>query len=465
MTAVLTLAALAPAACSKPEAVEIPPPKVGVAEVLATQIAPEFRFPGRTEAPQRVEIRPQVEGVIHQRFFTDGQRVEQGKPLFQIDARSPEAALAEAKAGLAKSKVNASDAQKVALRTKSLYEQRAVSLEEYQNAQADADAAKALVVANQAMVKNASLTRGYATIVAPFDGRVSRAEADVGSYVTPGSTRLTVVARLDPMYATFALSERQFLRLPGNQERREQLRNTVAEAKPASEDPAEAAGDEPTEQADAAAKSPGKDGGTPPPPDAAAAPGADGNADDELGSQFEEINRDLMVTLELADGTYHPYQGVLQIVSVELDAKTGTYPMRAVFPNAEDLLLPNLYGHVVLRRREKQDAILVPQDALVLKQVGVVVYVVGEGNTLEEREVDVGQRVGSLAEITKGLSKGEKVVVSGVHKCRDDLVIAPKEVEPLTLESDPLAVEPRPGPEGWFKRFQAEKRTAALVGG
>src|SRR5690606_3753233 len=183
-------------ACGEPDPVELPPPKVGVVAVLAAEIADEGRFSGRTVAPQRVEIRSQIEGTIRERFFADGQRVTRGEPLFQIDARSPEAALAQAKADLARARVNAADAAKIAATNQQLFEQQVIGREEYRQSLAEAEAAKALVRAQQAIVDSAALTRGFATIVAPFDGRIGEAEADVGSFVRPGGDRLAVLARL-----------------------------------------------------------------------------------------------------------------------------------------------------------------------------------------------------------------------------------------------------------------------------
>ncbi|HLT40628.1 MAG TPA: hypothetical protein VK034_30330 [Enhygromyxa sp.] len=78
--------------------------------------------------------------------------------------------------------------------------------------------------------------------------------------------------------------------------------------------------------------------------------------------------------------------------------------------------------------------------------------------------VELGQRVGDLVEIESGLAAGEVIVSRGVHKCRDGLLVDPELLDPLTLESDPLAIEPLAGPEGWFERFMAERRVATLVG-
>jgi membrane fusion protein, multidrug efflux system len=405
------------AACDKPVAVEIPPPKVGVVTVLDTGVAEELMFPGRTTSPQRVDIRAQVEGTVKERFFKDGQQVKRGETLFQIDARNPEAAVAQATADVARAKATAIDAARIATTNVDLFTRGVIGREERDQSKASADAAAALVKASEAALRSAKLTRGFTTVVAPFDGRIGEAQADVGENVGVGNIRMAVLARLDPIYADFSLSEREYLRLVA------QLRQHEAA-------------------------------------DAAKAPeGAPSKAG------LDALNERLLVALRLADGSIHPYQGKLSLVSVEIDEKTGTYPLRAVFPNPENTLLPGLYGEVVIRRRAKQPAVLVPQQALVLKQVGVVAYVLGENNTIEQRSVQVGQRIGDLNQITKGLEKGDVIVSEGVHKCRDGLTVDPVPQDAIDLASDTLAVEPKEGPEGWFERFLAEKRVATLVKG
>ena len=410
------------AACAKPPPVELPPPTVGVVEVLSTKLSDERQFVGRTTSPQRVKLVPQVDGTLHKLFFVDGQKVSRGDELFQIDARSPAAALAQAKAELSRAKVAVVDAEKVAEDNAELFANEVIGREELRHSEASLDAARAAARAHEAIVKSAALKRGFARVVAPFSGRIGQAEVDVGSYVGPGTSHLAVLARTDPMYADFSLSERQFLRLPGIKQRQAAIR-------------AAANGDE-----------------------SASVPAED---DDTL----ERANSELLVALRLADGSIHPYQGRVQRVSVELDEETGTFPMRAIFPNTEGLLVPGMYSEVIFRTREQHDAILVPEVAVVHKQIGAVVFVVDDSGGVEQRPITTGNAVGTLVEVTEGLVAGEVVVSEGVHKCRDGLVVDAIEREPLSLESDPLSAALAEGPDGWYERFLAEKRVAALGGG
>lgn len=404
-------------ACDKPAAVELPPPKVGVVTVLDADVAEELTFPGRTASPQRVELRAQVEGIVKERFFDDGQQVKRGAKLFQIDARDPEAAVALATADVARAKASAIDAARIYATNEDLFKRSVIGREERDQSKAAADAAKALVAANEAALRSAKLQRGFTSVVAPFDGRIGEATADVGSTVMPGNVRMATLTRIDPIYADFSLSEREYLRL-------------IKRVRDKDHAAAEAGGDQtPTKT------------------------GVDG------------LNERLVVALRLADGSIHPYQGKLTLVSITIDEKTGTYPLRAVFPNPDNTLLPGLYGEIVLRARAKDDALLVPQQALVLKQVGTVAYVLGENNTIEQRTVEIGQRLGDLNRITKGLKKGDVIVSDGVHKCRDGLVVDPVPQDALDLSSDALLEEPKQGPDGWYEKFEAEKRVATLVKG
>lgn len=434
--------------CSQPEPVELPPPRVGVVTVLQAPIANEIRFTARTHSPQRIELQALVEGTLHKRLFEDGQAVARGDALFQIDARSPAAALAQARAELARAKVSAADAEAVAATNRELLDRQVIGREEYRQSQVSAAAAAALVKSQQAIVNSAALTRGFSTVVAPFDGHIGQAKVEIGSFVRPGGEPLAVLARVDPMYADFALSERQFLRLTDFAKQRDAIRARAAEP---TKDPETDA----TASDDTAAEAPATDG----------ARATDNSRTADPRSENEELNAQIVVALELADGSFHPYRGRLQLVSVEMDASTGTFPMRAIFPNDESLLVPGLYGRVVLRSRERHPALLIPRQALLFKQTGTSVYVLADDGSVAERRVELGQEIGRLVVVREGLAADELVVSEGMHKCRPGLLVDAVEAEVLDLSSDPLSQPLVEGPEGWYERFLSERRIATLTGG
>jgi len=369
--------------------VQLPPPRVGVVRTLSATVAGEGRFVGTIQAVQRVELRSRIQGTLEEKYFVDGDRVTKGQKLFQIDPRSPRAALAETRAGLANSQANLQKAVADARRARNLYEANSISKAELDTALANERAAKAAVSASRAVVESASLDTQYTVITAPFDGRIGQTTVNVGNLVSPSmTTPLATVVKIDPIYVDFTISEREYLRSRPS----------------ATED-------------------------TPP---------------DSL---------DVLVALELADGSIYEYAGQLVFLSPELDASTGTFTVRAIFPNPYSILRPGQFAKVILRSRQAKDKVLVPEDAVVTKQTGSTVFVV-DGTTVEERLIQTGDRRGRLRIVESGLSGGEVIVAQGVHKVRDGATIEPKELPPVDLSSDPLAVAPPEVlPGDWYRDY------------
>lgn len=370
---------------------------MGVVEVLSERVSEQASFVGQTEAVQRVELRVRVQGTIDRKFFVDGDRVDEGQKLFQIDPRSPMAALAQSKANLASSRAGSQKAKADARRARELYAVNAISKAELDTALASERASRAEVNAMSAAVKTAALDTQYTSITAPFAGRIGQTTVDVGNFVQPSTEKpLATLTRLDPIYVSFALDERQYLR-----------------------------------------------------------------AQARTGGKLD------MVALELADGTIYEYQGKVVFLSPEMDRSTGTFILRALFPNPHEILKPGLFAKLILRRGGKAKALLVPQDAVVIRQSGMYAYVVNDKNEVEERRIATGPTRGVLQVIEKGLEPGEKVVAVGVHKVRDGLVVKPRALEKISLKSDPLRAAPPKVMEGdWMagftpERFASDTATAA----
>jgi RND family efflux transporter MFP subunit len=386
-------------ACSggRADQVQLPPPTVGVVEALTATVAGEGRFVGTIEAVQRVELRVRVQGTIEDKFFIDGEDVKEGEKLFQIDPRSPQAALAQSRATLADARAQFQKAQADARRARSLYESNAISRAELDTALARERAARAGVSAGRAVVESAALDTQYTVIRAPFDGQIGSTTVNVGNLVSPSTpTPLATVVKLDPIYVEFSLSERQYLR-----------------ARPADGERA------------------------------------------ALGPS------DLLVALQLADGSIYQYRGRLVFISPELNQTTGTFTVRAIFPNPHRLLRPGQFAKVILRGKDPQRKTLVPEEAIVTKQTGDFVYVVDEDDVAEERAVTRGDPRGALRIIEAGLSDGERIVAKGVHKVRDGAEVDASEMPPLDLSSDPLSVAPpEVYPGDWYQEYapQLESR-------
>jgi membrane fusion protein (multidrug efflux system) len=214
MFTLLALAALALGACAKKEAPKAATPEVYVAPVVAKDVPVPLELVGQTRGSQDVEIRARVEGYLDSVKFTEGTFVTKGTPLYQIDPKPFEAALASAKADLANAKAKFQKSSNDVARYEPLVAQKAISQQELDNALSSRDAAKAQVDAGTAAVDKATLDLGYTSIAAPIDGIVGTTKVRAGNLVGRNeSTLLTTVSKVDPILFRAGISEAEYLRI------------------------------------------------------------------------------------------------------------------------------------------------------------------------------------------------------------------------------------------------------------
>lgn len=212
----LTLGAAALlAACSEQQGPgERPPVEVGVIEVAAEDVAISTTLPARTAAYETSEVRPQINGHIRQRLFTEGQVVRAGQPLFRVDDSLYRAAVNQANANLASARANAEAAVARAERYRPLAEMEAVSQQEYTDAAAQARIARAAVAQNEAALETARINLRYTTVSAPISGRIGRAISTVGALVSANQAEpLAVIQRIDPIYVDIQQSSAEMTAL------------------------------------------------------------------------------------------------------------------------------------------------------------------------------------------------------------------------------------------------------------
>jgi membrane fusion protein (multidrug efflux system) len=357
------LVATALIGCKK-EAPAGAPPEVYVADVVQKDVPVPMEIVGQTKGSQDVEIRARVEGYLNKVAFTEGSFVRKGELLYQIDPLPLEAALANAKAQLATAQARLEKTNNDVGRLTPLAKQQAVSQQELDNALSSRDAARAQVDANKAAVDKATLDLGYTRITSPLDGLVGTTQVKAGNLVGRGeSTLLTTVSQIDPILFRAGISEAAYLKL---------------------------------------AKRVAEQGGP------------------RTGQPKAEID------LLLADGTVHPNKGRVEAIERAVDPTTGTLAVQFTFPNPERVVRPGQYGRARFVIETKTGALLVPQRAVSELQNLYSVAVVGEGNKVAFRNVKVGPRVDGLWVIEEGLKPGEKVVVEGLQKVRDGVVVSPK---------------------------------------
>src|SRR5690606_33156897 len=203
-SALLALALSAALACSgKSEAQPGPPPpvEVGVVTLQAQPVRLTTELPGRTLAFETSEVRPQVSGIIRARLFTEGQQVEKGQTLYQIDARLYRAAAAQARANLASARAQHEAAQARADRFAELVREQVVSEQDYADATASARQAAAAIEQAQAALETATINLRFTEVPAPISGRIGRSLVTTGALVTAGQANaLATIQRLDPMF-------------------------------------------------------------------------------------------------------------------------------------------------------------------------------------------------------------------------------------------------------------------------
>jgi membrane fusion protein (multidrug efflux system) len=348
----------------KTEAPAAAAPEVYVADVVQKDVPVYLELVGQTRGFQDVEIRARVEGYLNRVAFTEGTFVTKGTLLYEIDPLPLQAALANAKAQLATAEARLQKTNNDVSRLTPLAKQQAVSQQELDNALSAQDAARAQVDAQKAAVDKATLDLGYATIKSPLDGFVGTTQVKAGNLVGRGeSTLLTTVSQVNPILFRAGVGEAEYLRI---------------------------------------AKKVLEDGG------------------------LRATRQKAEVELLLADGTVHAHKGSLDTIERAVDPTTGTLALQFAFPNPERLVRPGQYGRVRGVTETKTGALLVPQRAVQELQNLYSVATVAPDNKVAFRNVKVGPRVDGLWLIEEGLKPGEKVVVEGLQKVRDGMVVSPK---------------------------------------
>ena len=354
-------------ACGK-KGPSAPPP----VEVAAITVAPQAAtvaedYVAQTEAVNTVEIRPRVGGVLEKQLPNEGERLKVGQLLFVIDQQPYIAALTQAQAALAQSQAALIQSQRDLGRAKSLSEIDAVSQQELDATVAKNEANRASVEATRAAVRTAELNLGYTTITSPIEGVMGRAQLRLGALVTANTTLLTTLYQTDRMYVNFSISEQRMLLL------QRQLGRAASQ-----------------------------DSKTPPP--------------------FQ---------LFLADGSEYPQKPRLNFIDPAVDQRTGTLAIRLEVDNPEHLLHAGQFARVQVATAQLTDAIVLPQRAIQELQGKHYVWIVDADRKAQQRDVQMGPRIGRGWLVQQGLKGGDVVVVDGVQRLKPG---APVNATPLVSE-------------------------------
>jgi RND family efflux transporter MFP subunit len=371
----LILVAFALNGCGKAAPPPAPPPEVLVIEVRAEDVPLYDDFVGTLDGAVNASLQARVQGYLTSQNYKEGGPVKTGDLLFQIDPRPFQAALAQANAALAQSQAFARQAETVSKRTAALSAEGLASAQERENSVEQAAAAQSQVAAQRAAVAQAQLNLDSTEIRSPIDGIAGLATAQVGDLVGPTTGVLATVSRVDSIKALFTVSDQRY----------------VAYTRRWANDP-------------------------------------EGRAEHERQLEFELI---------LADGSRFAHKGRLFAVDTEVDVRTGSQQIVALFPNPDNVLRPGQFVRVRMRSELLPAAVLVPERAVNEIQGTHQVVVVGAGNKAEIRMVKAGRRIDRKWIIESGLKPGERIVVEGLQKARGGLVVNPKPWTPPATSPTP----------------------------
>ena len=344
-----------------------PPQEVSVIEAKPQPVTVYDEYVAQTQAPDTIEIRSQVTGLLDRQAFADGARVKKGDLLYVIDQRPFEAQVAQTKASLAQAEANLINAKQNLARNGRLIAQKAVSQQDYDTAVAQERSSTALVEAQKAVLRNAELNLEFATLRASRDGVMSSSQVKSGSLITAQQTLLTTLYSSDPMWVNFTVSEDRLLEL------QKRLKHP------------------PGEQPDNA------------PP----------------------------FHIRLPDGTDYKLAGKLNFVDATIDPKSGTVQVRISVPNPERLLRPGLFVRVIVAAFENPNAIRIPQQAVQELQGLKSVYVVTADDKAEPRQIVANYRLANDWVVDSGLAPGDRVVTEGVGKLRPGASVKPVVTAPV----------------------------------
>jgi multidrug efflux system membrane fusion protein len=378
LTALTIAAALG--ACSKaapkPPATAVP---VIVASAARADVPFEIQANGVVSPVNTSAITAQVDGLITHVYFREGQEVDKGAMLFQIEARPYEAAYQQSLANLARDKETNANAQKEVVRYESLVKQDYVTQEQADQQKATAGASAATVQADEAAVENAKFNLDNTKIRAPIAGRTGGLLVREGNVVHAGATTpLVVINQISPILVRFPVPSTD---LPLIQKYGGSGQLAVS---------AVAGGARQSPQ-DTAGGPPGVTSGDPSP-------------DQSSGVDPAAVN--LLAQLPPASGT-------LYFIDNSIDTLTGTVMLKASFPNTEKMLWSGQFVSTTLHLFTEKNALVVPTEAVVTGQQGTYVYVIDSGSTAQQRKVSVERSEGNVSIVTAGLNDGDQVVRSG----------------------------------------------------
>lgn len=339
------------------QAMSAPVPEVATVTIQTERVVLTKELPGRTSPYRVCEVRPQVNGIIQRRLFTEGADVKAGDVLYQIDPAPFQAALDNSKAALGRSEAGMPALRSRAERFRELLADKGVSRQDYDDAAAALKQSQADIQYWKAMVETARINLGYTSVKAPISGRIGKSNVTEGALATAQQPlALATIQQLNPMFVDVPQSTTEMLHM---KER---------------------------------------------------------SAKGRLKTDGEDQRK---VKLILKDGAEYSLEGTLQFRDVTVDPATGSVILRMVFPNPESTLLPGMYVRAVVQEGIAEEAILAPQQGVTRDPRGnPVALIVDDAGKVQQRVLMIDRAIGNQWLVVSGLKAGERLIVEGMMNVR-----------------------------------------------
>jgi RND family efflux transporter MFP subunit len=363
-TAALAFVLMAMAGCKKPPPPAPPPPTVRVVTVQARNVPRIKEWLATLDGSTTAQIQPQVTGYIVSVDYREGSIVDKGQLLFTLEKRPFIAAVARARGEHEAARAAHSKARADVARYTPLVAERAISRETLDNALAAVREGQANVKATLAMLETARINLEWTDVRSPITGLAGLAQTRVGTLVNPNQV-LTVVSTLDPMRATFSVSQQDYLRY----------------------------------------------------------------ADAINNPNAPEFREQRIFELILIDGQVYQHPAGELVVNRQIDPQTGTLQVQAFFPNEEGMLRPGLFGKVRMHAGTSGESPVIPERAISELQGQYQVLVVDDQQRVQVRPVKLGPLFNHDYVVESGLTVGERVVVEGQQNVLPGMKVKASQVE------------------------------------
>ncbi|OTG87637.1 multidrug transporter subunit MdtA [Acinetobacter sp. ANC 4558] len=345
------------------------PVPVRVVPVERRDLNVELKAIGTIVPAHTVNVQSQVSGVLQQVYFNEGDVVNKGQLLAQIDAAPFQVALAQAQGIQQQNLAQLRNAEVELARYQLLFSQDSIAKQQVEQQQALVNQLKGQTQANQAQVNAAKLQLSYTKIYSPITGRIGFKQKDVGNLIQANEDNgLVTITQINPIYAQFSIAENYL----------DPIRSAMRK-----------------------------------------------------GEKLQVSAWDKTEQKQLA-------VGVVKSLDNQIDIKTGTLKLKAVFDNHNDALFPNQFVNIVLSVHTLPNALMIPNDAIQHGAKGTYVYVINKENKAEVRMLKTGVTSQGKIEILSGLTGNEQVVLEGIDRLSEgrEAQIVPENKQAISTSQD-----------------------------